>query len=113
MVTRVGKGPTRIYHAEWSNAPGPIPGYIVGGPNSSEMGFLAPQAPAKALLWDNPSPLHSGLPAHSMWHSEQSDLWDGGFLAKGVTDPGWWAITESDIYYDANLVLFAIELQQD
>jgi endoglucanase len=113
MVTRVGKGPSRIYHAEWSNAPGPIPGYLVGGPNSSEMGFLAPQAPAKALLWDNPAALRSGLPAHSLWHSEQSDLWDGRFLPEGSRDPGWWAITEPDIYYNANLVLFAIELQQD
>jgi hypothetical protein len=111
MVTRIGKGPERLYHAEWSAVKGPVPGYLLGGPNSSEMGFLAPGAPAKALLWDNAKPLRSGLPAHSLWHSEQSDLWDGHFLAEGATDPGWWAITEPDIYYNANLVLVAAELQ--
>jgi len=111
MVTRIGKGPERLYHAEWSAVKGPVPGYLLGGPNASEMGFLSPGAPAKALLWDNDKPLRSGLPAHSLWHSEQSDLWDGHFMAEGATDPGWWAITEPDIYYNANLVLVAAELQ--
>ncbi|HXK20533.1 MAG TPA: glycoside hydrolase family 9 protein, partial [Polyangiaceae bacterium] len=111
MVTRIGKGPERLYHEEWSGVKGPVPGYLLGGPNASEMGFLAPGAPAKALLWDNEKPLRSGLPPHSLWHSEQSDLWDGHFIAEGATDPGWWAITEPDIYYNANLVLVAAELQ--
>jgi endoglucanase len=111
MITRIGKGPERLYHTEWSGVKGPVPGYLLGGPNSSEMGFLSPGAPAKALLWDNEKPLRSGLPAHSLWHSEQSDLWDGGFVAERGTDPGWWAITEPDIYYNANLVLVAAELQ--
>ncbi len=72
MVTRIGKGPERLYHAEWSAVKGPVPGYLLGGPNASEMGFLAPGAPAKALLWDNDKPLRSGLPAHSLWHSDQA-----------------------------------------
>jgi len=113
MVTRVGKGPDRIYSMEWGHASPPIPGYLVGGPNASEMGMLAPGAPAKALLWDNPQPLSSGLPAHSLWHWEDSDLWDGGFAPKGQTDKGWWAVTEPDIYYNANLVLVAAEEQAD
>ena len=111
MVTRIGKGPERLYHAEWGNVKGPVPGYLLGGPNASEMGFLAPGAPAKALLWDNLQPLRSGLPPHSLWHSEQSDLWDGHFIAERATDPGWWAITEPDIYYNGNLVLVAAEVQ--
>jgi endoglucanase len=112
MVTRIGKGPERLYHTEWSDVKGPIPGYLLGGPNASEMGFLSPGAPAKALLWDNDKPLRSGLPAHSLWHSEQSDLWDGGFVPERETSPGWWAVTEPDIYYNANLVLVAAEMQE-
>ena len=50
-----------------SPAEPPPPGFLVGGPNGQEMAFLSPDAPAKALLWDNPQPLRSGLPAHSMW----------------------------------------------
>jgi len=111
--SREGKGPDRIYSMEWGHASPPIPGYLVGGPNASEMGMLAPGAPAKALLWDNPQPLSSGLPAHSLWHWEDSDLWDGGFAPKGQTDKGWWAVTEPDIYYNANLVLVAAEEQAD
>lgn len=111
MVTRVGKGPDRLYHTEWGNVKGPVPGYLLGGPNAGQMSFLAPGAPAKALLWDNEKPLRSGLPPHSLWHSEQSDLWDGGFVPERGTDPGWWAVTEPDIYYNANLVLVAAELQ--
>lgn len=111
MVTRVGKGPDRIYSMEWGHADPPVPGYLIGGPNSSEFGFLAPFAPAKALLWDNPKPLSSGLPAHSLWHWEQPDLWDGGFLPKNTWDNGWWAVTEPDIYYNAALVLVATEMQ--
>jgi endoglucanase len=111
MVTRIGKGPERLYHTEWSSVKGPVPGYLLGGPNAAEMGFLAPGAPAKALLWDNEKPLRSGLPPHSLWHAEQSDLWDGGFVAEGQWTKGWWAITEPDIYYNANLVLVAAEVQ--
>ena len=62
-------------------------------------------------MWDNDKPLRSGLPPHSLWHSEQSDLWDGGFVAEGQWTNGWWAVTEPDIYYNANLVLVAAELQ--
>jgi hypothetical protein len=111
MVTRIGKGPDRLYHTEWGNVKGPVPGFLLGGPNAAEMGFLAPGAPAKALLWDNQKPLRSGLPPHSLWHAEQSDLWDGGFVAEGQWTKGWWAITEPDIYYNANLVLVAVEVQ--
>jgi endoglucanase len=111
MVTRIGKGPSALYHTEWSDVKGPVPGYLLGGPNASEMGFLAPGAPAKALLWDNPQPLRSGAPAHTMWHQAQSDLWDGGFVREPETAPGWWAVTEPDILYNANLVLVAAEVQ--
>lgn len=111
MVTRVGKGPERLYHTEWSDVKGPIPGYLLGGPNAAEMGFLAPGAPAKALLWDNPGPLRSGVPAHALWHDAQSDLWDGGFVREPEQSPGWWAVTEPDILYNANLVLVAAEVQ--
>jgi endoglucanase len=111
MVTRVGKGPDRMYHMEWGNISPPPPGYLLGGPNGKEMSFLAPGAPAKALLWDNPQALRSGLPAHSMWHWEQSDLWDGGFLKENEWSQGFWAVTEPDIYYNANLVLVAAEVQ--
>src|SRR5205085_7495201 len=60
MVTRVGKGPTRLYHEEWGKREPPPPGYLVGGPNAMEAGFLAPGAPAKAIFWDNPRKLRSG-----------------------------------------------------
>ena len=111
MVTRVGKGPDRIYSMEWGHTVPPPPGFVVGGPNSVQLGFLAPGAPAKALLWDNPNQLSSGLPAHSLWHWEQSDLWDGHFAAPSSWDNGWYAGTEPDIYYEANFVLAATEMQ--
>jgi endoglucanase len=111
MVTQIGKGPTRIYHMEWGNAEPPPPGYLVGGPNAQNMGFLAPGAPAKALLWDNPRKLRSGVDAHSMWHWHQSDLWDGGFVPEGDYTEGWWAVTEPDIIYNANLVLVGAGMQ--
>jgi endoglucanase len=113
MVTRIGRGPDRLYHTEWGKVQGrPVPGYLLGGPNAKQMAVLAPGAPAKALLWDNEQPLRSGLPPHSLWHSEQSDLWDGGFVGEGEWTNGWWAVTEPDIYYNANLVLVAAELQE-
>jgi endoglucanase len=111
MVTRVGKGPDRMYHVEWGKSERPPPGYLVGGPNSANMAFLAPNAPAKALLWDNPKPLRTGLAPHSLWHFEQSDLWDAGFVKEGSWEKGWWSVTEPDIYYNANFVLVAAEMQ--
>ncbi len=113
MVTRVGKGPDRIYSMEWGHSDPPPPGFVVGGPNSANMGYLAPGAPAKALLWDNPAPLASGLPAHSLWHWEQSDLWDGHFVPRDSWDGGWYAVTEPDIYYNATYVLVAAEMQAE
>jgi endoglucanase len=110
MVTGVGRGPTRIYHLEWGDREPPPPGFLIGGPNAKDMGFLAPGAPAKALLWDNPRPLRSGLPPHSLWHWRQSDLWDGGFLPEGSYDVGWWTTTEPDILYSANLVLAGVTI---
>jgi len=110
MVTRVGKGPDRIYHVEWGKSERPPPGYLVGGPNAANLGLLAPNAPAKALLWDNPKPLRSGLPPHSLWHWEESDLWDGGFVKEGSWEKGWWAVTEPSVYYNANFVLVAAEM---
>ena len=108
MITRVGKGPTRLYHMEWGSREPPPPGFLVGGPNAQNNGFLAPGAPAKALLWDNPKPLRSGLGPGAMWHWRQSDLWDGGFIAEGQWNEGWWGVSEPDIYYSANFVLVAV-----
>jgi hypothetical protein len=102
--------PRRIYHLEWGEHEPPPPGFLVGGPNHQNMGFLAPNTPAKAMLWDNPQPLRSGLPAHSLWHWRQSDLWDSGHLPEGSWDLGWWAVTEPDIVYSANFVLAAATL---
>lgn len=110
MVTRVGKGPDRIYHMEWGPMEPPPPGYLIGGPNADNMGFLAPGAPAKALLWDNPETLRTGLEAGSLWHWRQSDLWDGGFVPEGKWDEGWWAVNEPDIYYNGNLVLALVAI---
>ncbi len=106
----MGKGPTRIYHMEWGRHEPPPPGYLIGGPNAQNMEFLAPNAPAKALLWDNPTALRSGLKAHSLWHWQQSDLWEGGFVPPGKWSDGWWAVTESDIQYSANLILAAVSV---
>jgi len=107
MVTRVGKGPDRIYHLEWGQREPPPPGYLIGGPNGQDMKFLSPDAPAKALLWDNPAPLRAGAPAHALWHWRESDLWDGGFAREGDWARGWWAVQEPDILYSANFVLAA------
>jgi endoglucanase len=110
MVTRVGKGPDRFYHMEWGAMEPPPPGFLVGGPNAVNMGFLAPGAPAKALLWDNPRTLSSGLPKGSLWHWRQEDLWDSGWEADGDWNTGWWCVSEPDIYYSANFVLVAATL---
>jgi hypothetical protein len=110
MVTRVGKGPTRLYHMEWGPHEPPPPGFLIDGPNATALGFLAPGAPAKALLWDNPEPTRTGLPAHSLWHWRQSDLWDGGFLAEDEWKRGWWCVTEPDILYSGNFVLAGTSL---
>jgi len=105
MVTRVGKGPTRLYHMEWGHKEPPPPGFLVGGPNYMDMPFLAPNAPAKAILWDNPNPLRSGLKAHELWHWQQSDLWDSGFIPDEEWGKGWWTVIEPDILYSAAYVL--------
>jgi endoglucanase len=104
MVTRVGKGPDRLYHMEWGPHEPPPPGFLIDGPNADNAGWLAPGAPAKALLWDNPRKLRSGLPPHSLWHWQQSDLWDGGFLKENEWGEGWWTVVEPDILYSANFV---------
>jgi endoglucanase len=104
MVTRVGKGPDRLYHMEWGPHEPPPPGYLIDGPNADNAGWLAPGAPAKALLWDNPRKLRSGLPPHSLWHWQQTDLWDGGFLKENDWSQGWWTVVEPDILYSANFV---------
>jgi hypothetical protein len=78
------------------------------GPNSRSLGFLSPDAPAKALLWDNGAGLRSGLSPHSLWHWRQSDLWDGGFIPEGSDSMGWYAATEPDIIYNANFVLAGV-----
>jgi endoglucanase len=111
MITRVGKGPDRFYHLEWGPLEPPAPGFLVDGPNSRTLAFLAPGAPAKALLWDNPKPLRSGLPAHSLWHWRQSDFWDSGFVPEGEWSEGWWAVVECDILYSANFVLAGASLR--
>jgi endoglucanase len=112
MVTRVGHGPDRIYHLEWGGKKVPPPGYLVGGPNAINAGFLAPGAPAKAMLWDNPMPMEaSGLAAHSLWHNAEEDLWEGGFTKANTWETGWWVAMEPDIYYNANLVLVAAGMQ--
>lgn len=112
MVSRIGRGPDRIYHLEWGKKKVPVPGYLIDGPNFANGAFLSPSAPAKALLWDNPAPLaRSGLPAHALWHNEQEDLWDGGFVPENQWSTGWWVVMEPDIYYNANLVAVAAEMQ--
>jgi endoglucanase len=105
MITRVGKGPDRFYHMEWGPMEPPPPGFLVDGPNSKNAGWLAPGAPAKALLWDNPRTLRSGLAPGSLWHWRQSDLWDGGFVGEGEWGDGWWTVVEPDILYSANFVV--------
>lgn len=108
MITRVGNGPKAFYHAEW----GPLypkvpPGNLVGGPNYDDMKFLSPDAPAKAILWESPQDLKSGVPKGGLWHWKQDDLWEAGFLPEGSWDDGWWGVVEGDIYYQGNLAIMA------
>lgn len=110
MVTRVGKGPDRMYHMEWGPEEPPPPGFLVGGPNAESMGYLSPGAPAKALLWENPKTLSTGLAKGNLWHWRQEELWDSGFVADGEWTDGWWCVSEPDIYYSANFVLVAATL---
>jgi endoglucanase len=111
MITGVGRAPARMYHLEWGSREPPPPGFLLGGPNAKNMGFLSPDAPAKALLWDNPGPLRSGLPPHSLWHWRQSDLWDSGLCPEGSWEVGWWTVTEPDILYSANFVLAGVTME--
>jgi endoglucanase len=108
MTTRVGNGPTRLYHMEWGHEEPPPPGFLLGGPNADNLGFLAPGAPAKAIFWQNPEILRSGVKAGSLWHWQQTDMWDSGFIPEDGWSEGWWAVTESDILYSANFVLVAV-----
>ena len=110
MITRVGKGPPRFYHMEWGTQEPPPPGFLLDGPNYVETKFLSPDAPAKALLWDNPIALRSGLPPHSLWHWRQSDLWDGDFVPEDEWKTGWWCVTEPDILYSSAFVLAGISV---
>lgn len=105
LVSRIGRGPTRIYHTEWGKKRVPPPGYLVDGPNNHDALFLSPKAPAKALLWYAPMDLPSGVKAGDPWHNDQQDLWAGGFIPSNTWDTGWWVVTEVDIYYNAALVL--------
>jgi endoglucanase len=112
MVTRVGKGPATLYHAEWGpKFPKVPPGYLVNGPNHHDMGFLAPNAPAKALLWETPGNFESGVEKGDLWHWAQSDLWEGGFVPRDDWTIGWWYVNEPDILYNMNLVAMAAEMQ--
>jgi hypothetical protein len=83
---------------------------LLDGPNYVETKFLSPDAPAKALLWDNPIALRSGLAPHSLWHWRQSDLWDGDFVPEDEWKTGWWCVTEPDILYSSAFVLAGISV---
>jgi endoglucanase len=122
MATRIGKGPTAFYHLEWgpyvdkinidANPPiEPPPGYAVGGPNSGNLPGLAPGAPAKALLWDNPETTRYGTPPGAMWHWKQENIWDGGFVKEGEWNEGWWAVTENNLHYSAAFFLALISIR--
>lgn len=105
LVSRVGKGPTRIYHTEWGKKKSPPPGFLIDGPNFANAAFLSPDAPAKALLWFSPKDLRSGVKAGDPFHNAQDDLWEGGFVEPNSWSTGWWVVTEVDILYNADLVL--------
>jgi endoglucanase len=112
MITRIGKGPEALYHAEWGpKYPDVPPGYLIDGPNYHDVPFFAPGAPAKAMLWQAPKALTSGVPEGGLWHWAESDLWDGGFVPQGEWTTGWWFVTEPDIFFNMNLVNVAAEMQ--
>ncbi len=112
MVTRVGNGPKTLYHAEWGpKFPLVPPGYLIDGPNYQDVPFLAPEAPAKAMLWEAPKDLRSGVRKGGMWHWAQSDWWDGGFLEEPSYSFGWWFVNEPDIFINMNLVNIAAAMQ--
>jgi endoglucanase len=112
MVTRIGKGPEALYHTEWGpKYPRVPPGYLIDGPNHKDVPFLAPDAPAKAVLWEAPKALSSGVPQGGLWHWAQSDWWDGGFIPTNDWSIGWWYVTEPDIFFNMNLVTLAAEMQ--
>lgn len=112
MVTRIGKGPEALYHTEWGpKYPKVPPGYLIDGPNYHDVPFLAPDAPAKAMLWESPKALSSGVPQGGMWHWAESDLWDGGFIPEKDWSTGWWYVTEPDIFFNMNLVNVAAAMQ--
>jgi len=113
MVTRVGKGPTALYHAEWGpKYPKVPPGYLLDGPNHKDMPFLSPNAPAKAVIWEAPRDLSSGVKKGELWHWAQSDLWEAGFIPMGSWEKGWWCVTEPDIFYNMDLVAIAAAMQE-
>ncbi|MFZ5895882.1 MAG: glycoside hydrolase family 9 protein [Myxococcota bacterium] len=112
MVTRIGKGPEALYHMEWGpKYPHVPPGFLIDGPNYHDVPFLAPGAPAKAMLWESPKALSSGVPSGGLWHWAESDLWEGGFIPAQDWSIGWWYVTEPDIFFNMNLVNVAAEMQ--
>jgi len=122
MTTGVGsRPPTRFYHMEWgpyqeeqemkSRPFPPPPGFLVSGPNAGNNGFLAPGAPAKAILWDNPEPTRNGTPPHAMWHWAQTSLWDGNFKPEDDFSEGWWGVVECDLIYSSDYVLAGIAVK--
>ncbi|MBN2530782.1 MAG: glycoside hydrolase family 9 protein [Deltaproteobacteria bacterium] len=117
MATGVGsKAPTKFYHLEWGpyadslDIP-PAPGFALGGPNFTDLPALAPNAPAKALLWDNLEPTRIGGKPHQMWHWKQEELWDGGFEPEGGWNKGWWCVVETDLLYSADFTLAGIAVR--
>jgi hypothetical protein len=100
-----GQGPRSLLSPRVGPLRAPRPRLPRRRPQLQQPRLPRPRRPAKAILWDNPKPLRSGLPAHSLWHWRQSDFWDSGFVPDGEYGDGWWAVTECDILYSANFVL--------
>ena len=116
MVTGIGRAPTKLYHIEWGpyaddHEIPPPPGFVIVGPNFRDLPELSPNAPAKALLWDNQEPTRTGGQPHQMWHWRQEELWDGGFEKEGNWDKGWWYVVETDLLYSADFTLAAIAIR--
>ncbi|MBN2717352.1 MAG: glycoside hydrolase family 9 protein [Deltaproteobacteria bacterium] len=116
MATGIGRAPTKLYHIEWGpyaddlDIP-PPPGFVIVGPNYRDLPALSPNAPAKALLWDNQTSTRVGGKPHQMWHWKQEELWDGGFEVEGNWNKGWWYVVETDLLYSADFVLAAIAIR--